>query len=51
MKIKYLYTILYRGPDGQILRYATNSPELYLDELNRLRRAGREILGRFKDRM
>lgn len=51
MKIKYLYTILYRAPDGQILKYITNAPELYAAELHRLRQDGREIVRHFRNRL
>lgn len=51
MKIEHIYLIFYRRGDGKILRYVTNSPELYQQELAQLRRDGREIVRHFKERI
>lgn len=51
MKLQWMYVIMYRNADGQILRYVTNDKELYLRELGQLRQAGRRIVRHYKAKL
>ena len=47
--MKFLYFIYYRNFERIILRYCTNSKELYLAELKQLRKNGVEIVKHWKE--
>ncbi len=49
--MKYIWQIFWRNGEGQILKYITDSPELFRAELEQLRKDGREIVKHFRVRL